>query len=421
MATSSPTASSPLSKQSVVANPVASIEALLAPLQRLDQRLRQTIEVRETLSGTAFGNYLLGSIAPSQSPAGAIAPHSPLANLQAAFNLSDFEIEVILLAIAPELDRRYERLYAHLQADQSRKPTLKLSLDLLCHTAAQRTTQRDALDPSAPLRQCGLIRTRISSERTAEDGMRSHASAPSVSATTQLANQSFTLNPAISRYLLGQPMSPQISTFCKLSWPTDTGYITNSPLLPGLLSRLKHGSMPTSLTLNFTGTGSKEQGAKAISATVQQPLLAVDLAQIFKGTTPSQTEIEHITQQILLQGKLWNAVLYLENGDIGSMPTEERRWIPATFAQSTNWQQNAAMKAFLSHIAAYSGITIFTGKAPYNPKANDNKGIITVPFTQPTDDTASSYWQTCLEAAQLTLSETERFRQKLMGASLGFS
>ncbi|MEL6902990.1 MAG: hypothetical protein AAFP07_18795, partial [Cyanobacteria bacterium J06606_4] len=123
MVTSSPTASSPLYKQPVLANPVASIEALLAPLQRLDQRLRQTIEVRETLSGTAFGNYLLGSIAPSQSPASAIAPHSPLANLQAAFNLSDFEIEVILLAIAPELDRRYERLYAHLQADQSRKPT----------------------------------------------------------------------------------------------------------------------------------------------------------------------------------------------------------------------------------------------------------------------------------------------------------
>ncbi|MEL6159135.1 MAG: hypothetical protein AAFQ40_03345 [Cyanobacteria bacterium J06623_5] len=423
MATSSPIASTIPSKQPA-ANPIASIEALLAPLQRLDQRLRQTIEVRETLSGTAFAHYLLGSIEPSQSPASAIAPHSPLAKLQAAFDLSDFEIEVVLLAIAPELDRRYERLYAHLQADNRRKPTLALSLDLLCHTAEQKAAQRNHLGPSAPLRRCGLIRTKISNEPITAQSAQPNpcdTTAPAKPSIDIEESQSFTLNPAISRYLLGQPMSPQLSTVCKLSWPTDTGYITNSPLLPSLLSRLKHGNMPASFTLNFTGTGAKAQGARAIAATLQKPLLAVDLSQIFKGTSPSKTEIEHIAQQILLQGRLWNTVMYLENGDLGTMPTAERRWIPATFAQGTSWQQNAAMKAFLAHIEAYSGITIFTGKAPYNPSANDNKGIITVPFTQPNDETATSYWQTCLEAAQLTLSETERFRQQLMGASLGFS
>ncbi|MEM9153192.1 MAG: hypothetical protein AAGB19_22450, partial [Cyanobacteria bacterium P01_F01_bin.3] len=169
------------------------LKALLAPLQLLDRRLQQAIEVRQILLGTPFESYLLGSIAPGCSPAAAIDYSSPLAQLQRSFELSDFEIEVVLMAIAPELDRRYERLYARLQPNACRKPTKQLSLDVLCHSMAEKELARKTFSATAPLIRSGLFHLKDSG--------------------------SFSLNPIVSRHLLGQPVSAQVSTYCQLSWP----------------------------------------------------------------------------------------------------------------------------------------------------------------------------------------------------------
>lgn len=47
----------------------------------------------------------------------AIAAGSRLEWLEYNFGLSSFDIDLPLIALAPELDRRYERLYAYLQDD----------------------------------------------------------------------------------------------------------------------------------------------------------------------------------------------------------------------------------------------------------------------------------------------------------------
>src|SRR6266545_3448125 len=44
-----------------------------------------------------------------------IGADAPLARLARAYELSAFDLDVILIALAPELDLRYERLYAFLQ------------------------------------------------------------------------------------------------------------------------------------------------------------------------------------------------------------------------------------------------------------------------------------------------------------------
>ena len=49
------------------------------------------------------------------------------------FELTPFEIDVLLICLAPELDLRYERLYAYLQDDVTKKrPSVDLVLNLLC-------------------------------------------------------------------------------------------------------------------------------------------------------------------------------------------------------------------------------------------------------------------------------------------------
>jgi len=48
--------------------------------------------------------------------------------------LTPFEIDVILICLAPELDTKYERLYAYLQNDATKKqPSVDLILSLLCN------------------------------------------------------------------------------------------------------------------------------------------------------------------------------------------------------------------------------------------------------------------------------------------------
>src|SRR5258707_5745451 len=68
------------------------------------------------------------------------APHPmPLARVATLFGLLEFERDVLLLAIAPELDLRYEVFYSYMNNDVTRKrPTCDLALRLLCVSKEER-------------------------------------------------------------------------------------------------------------------------------------------------------------------------------------------------------------------------------------------------------------------------------------------
>jgi hypothetical protein len=71
-----------------------------------------------------------------------------------AQDMDSFDVAVIVLALAPELDLKYERLYGYLQDDVTRKrPTVALALDLFCSSLEDRTAGRDHFAPDAPLRR----------------------------------------------------------------------------------------------------------------------------------------------------------------------------------------------------------------------------------------------------------------------------
>jgi hypothetical protein len=82
----------------------------------------------------------------------ALTPGTPLQRIADAYQLADFDISVALLALAPELDRRYERLYAYLQDDiAARRPTVDLALQLFAADAVERLALRQRFAPQAPL------------------------------------------------------------------------------------------------------------------------------------------------------------------------------------------------------------------------------------------------------------------------------
>jgi hypothetical protein len=79
-------------------------------------------------------------------------------SLRELFGLDTFEMDIVLLALAPELDMRYEQLYSYLQDDVTRKrPSVNLALSLLCSAPADRLVQRRIFNAAAPLSRYHLI------------------------------------------------------------------------------------------------------------------------------------------------------------------------------------------------------------------------------------------------------------------------
>src|ERR1044071_9239574 len=82
----------------------------------------------------------------------------PWTRLAATFGLSPLEQDILLLALAPEIDLKYETLYAYLNNDVTRKyPTFDLALRLLSNSLPARMTVRRVLMPEQTLFTSGLL------------------------------------------------------------------------------------------------------------------------------------------------------------------------------------------------------------------------------------------------------------------------
>ncbi|PWS49034.1 ATPase, partial [Streptomyces sp. ZEA17I] len=107
---------------------------------------------------TAYGADQLprttGQSADSSTP----APHpgSRLDRLARSFGLLPLDVELLLVAVAPDIDPRFERLYGYLNDDLTRRrPAIGLALELCGLPAAG--SGRFRFQPSAPLVAGGLL------------------------------------------------------------------------------------------------------------------------------------------------------------------------------------------------------------------------------------------------------------------------
>lgn len=75
-----------------------------------------------------------------------------------ALQLEDVDLAALLIALAPDVDLRYERIYGYLQDDLThRRPSLDLMANLLATSAAQRMAVCARFERGAPLRSHGLL------------------------------------------------------------------------------------------------------------------------------------------------------------------------------------------------------------------------------------------------------------------------
>jgi hypothetical protein len=158
-------------------------DELLAALHRLDCRLGPAVAAMQLASPESAGDPYRGLYishaeveqllerspgAPTLRANGSTAPEartdaplptSRLGRIASEFGLTPFDLDVLLLALAPELDLRYERIYAYLQDDVTRRrPTVDLALNLLCISPADRLARRTHFGRIGPLIRAGLLR-----------------------------------------------------------------------------------------------------------------------------------------------------------------------------------------------------------------------------------------------------------------------
>lgn len=82
----------------------------------------------------------------------------PLLELEAMFGLSAVESDALVACLAPEIDRKYERIYGYLHDDMSRKlPSAALILSLCASGSARRAARSEAFGSQAPLLRYQLL------------------------------------------------------------------------------------------------------------------------------------------------------------------------------------------------------------------------------------------------------------------------
>jgi hypothetical protein len=227
---------------------------------------------------------------------------SPLYALGQAFLLPPFAMSIIVIALAPEVDLRYERLYAFLQDDVTRKrPTVDLVLNLLCASASEKLRHRNHFEPGAPLLRHGIL----------------HLLPDPVSAAGPLLARHLKLDERVVQFLLGsQDMDSGLPDFCLLvAKPDPPEALPLSPAIKTALSNFEEQWREgVSGPVLYLRGGSRLQmcrAAEALAKGLQYAFLSADLSRCGESTSAFRQELS----LVLRETKLQHAILYLENCD----------------------------------------------------------------------------------------------------------
>ncbi|OKH31286.1 AAA family ATPase [[Phormidium ambiguum] IAM M-71] len=369
-----------------------------------------------------------------------VPPDSHLAQLQQRFNLSTFDLDAIAIVLAPELDRRYERLYAYLQEEERYlQPTVDLVLKILCPTVTAKLSQRDRFSPHAPLIRHKLLYLVGNSNQQK---------------SSLLANN-ILLDEQVVRFLLHEKgLDSRLTPFCQLIQPSVSFH--DLPLKKSVKQGLKaiahsgkgkgengekgkgekgengkeekgiegdldsqqnplsHEEYPSrqenetrenlspfspfpfspfplersDLRLYFQGSDRAlaRRTAEALATELETNLLIADFARIINA----KAEFELILKLILHQAWFDNSLLYLDRLEI--LQEEEHALL---------------YQDLLNAIAQTKGITILAGKQPWKPGTEGVLGIVTVPFTTLDFAQRRLEWEKHLSKAGISISPTD--------------
>jgi AAA+ superfamily predicted ATPase len=288
-----------------------------------------------------------------------------LVTLQQIFRLSDFEIACLLVCLAVEVDPRYERLYAYLQDDVTKKhASLDLVLNLTCHTLEEKILARERFVGSAPLIRYRLLRIADDPSRIGEP----------------LLARALRVDERIARYLLNSDApDPLIAGFARCVEPeamADDATMHSEILLKLRALTVPQLSSAQTTLLYFHGPyGAGLQGtAEALCTSSHTSLLCVDLdALLTNHTSGANADLALAVREAMLRG----STLYLYGFDL--LLAEDKA---------------ALRRSLLRELDAFRGLVILAGETDWYPHGElGDREFIAVEFSRPDFAIRTELWR----------------------------
>jgi hypothetical protein len=295
-----------------------------------------------------------------------------LAWLTERFDLSPFDLDIVLFALAPEVDVRYERLYAYLQDNVTRRrPSVNLALDLLCASAEEKLAKRWHFSSEAPLLGNGLVRLEADPPQ-----------APASSLALAIG-----LDAQVLHLLLGIPgLDARLAEFCRLEEPgapdeTRPLHPERDKALVTLVRQACAARHPVRLYFQGHRGAGRRRTARRLVAEMGLPLLTVDLEAALL-TDPGFAWVPGLAvREAAFQG----AVLYLDDwevldSDARALP---RRRLTAALGRTRE-------------------PTILAGQSPWSFGGLE---VTTIPFGRPDFGGRRFQWKASLDSCGIALDD----------------
>ncbi|HEX3034024.1 MAG TPA: AAA family ATPase [Thermodesulfobacteriota bacterium] len=307
-----------------------------------------------------------------------------LPHLSQLFHLIPFEQQCLLICLAPELDRKYEKLYAYLQDDITRKkPSVDLVLSLGCRTVEEKLKARLALDPQASLIKYRLLQMTDNSQ----DG------------SIPLLSRFLMLDDRIVNFLLGfNRIDARLESTARLVFPqTESGRVIATEevqnQIRGFLNSYFNGTESVRQNVVFYFHGPYGSGcrslAEVICCDIGSPLIIGDVEKMVGGQLPFEEAIWLLGRETVLQ----HAALCLENFDV-------------LLAEGDKYRSQ--LQSLLEVIRTFSRLTFLLGSRPWRPQGLFGENIfIDLEFRIPDDMTRIDIWKGCLSNFNLSTGDLD--------------
>ena len=291
-----------------------------------------------------------------------------LPRLSRIFHLGPFEERCILLCLAQEVDRKYEKLYAWLQDDVTRRrPTVGLVLELLCATREEALAARAAFEPQATLVKARLLQV------DANGGF------------LPLPSRPLKLEDRIASFLLGgESVAPAVQDFAERVLPgaEPERRLAAEDLrrrLGELLRERLGGPEPGSLVLHLRGPWGTEKSAlvRAVCADLGLPLVVGDLERMLADSRPLDETAWLLAREAVLQP----AALALRGFD-------------RLFGEGQAAPDRDRLRSLLEPVQALSRLTFLLGERPWSPAGVlELDGFLALEMPVPEGAAARGLWE----------------------------
>ncbi|MCU1332241.1 MAG: ATPase [Candidatus Angelobacter sp.] len=231
------------------------------------------------------------------------SPLLPLRQLRERFGLSDLEVRVFVIALGPELDLRFQKLYAYAQNDVTRRaPTVDLALKLLCAGREEQWEARKVFRQDAPLFRHALL-------QLSQDA---HNHEP-------LLTRGLSVHGSVADFILGQPsLDPALAEACVAIQPQRT--IAQLDVADEIKSQMEMAlpSLDNGGAVIFCGRhgSGKLLAAEAMCNALGRSLLVCELVRV-------GADRPRLASLLGRECRLLNAGLYLKAGKPANAETEK--------------------------------------------------------------------------------------------------